>query len=137
VYYLFVAPFDLSDHSVIVRRKDNNKLNCHYLNLRLVYISEVAKQGFLNNIRKSKFQENIKPVSQYSLQGKCIKIFPSAKVAGEALSVPSTYINDAARTKIRHTADAYWPYGKATARINVLKIRNRLESTLRRKKRKV
>lgn len=46
LYYLFVKKFDLQDHTVIIRRKDGNKLNCHYQNLLLVSVSAVARDGF-------------------------------------------------------------------------------------------
>jgi hypothetical protein len=52
VYYLFVAPFDLSDHSIIITRKDSDKLNCYYRNLALRSISDVAKEGFVESTQK-------------------------------------------------------------------------------------
>lgn len=137
VYFLFVAAFDLSNHTVIVRRKDNDKLNCYYQNLLLASISEVAKEGFVNNKRKSKFQEQTKPVSQYTLKGKFVKTYNSSKEAGQATGVSSEYINDAARREVRPTANAYWRYGKPVSRINISMLENRLQNAMRTKRKKV
>src|SRR5579872_3846816 len=70
VYSLFVKAFDLEDHSFIITRKDGDILNCYYKNLALKSISEVAKDGYANNQRKSKFQLQAKPVTQYHPNGK-------------------------------------------------------------------
>src|ERR1700722_3079553 len=45
VYNLFVASFDLDDHTVIVTSKDKNRLNLHCSNLLLRSISDVAIEG--------------------------------------------------------------------------------------------
>jgi NUMOD4 motif len=126
VYHLFVAPFDLSDHSLIIRRHDNDLLNCFYKNLYLVSISDVALEGFAANTRRSSFQDQIKPVSQYSLEGVFIQTFASAKLAGQAVGAPNRYINDAAKREARPAANCYWRYGKPRATIDVSKLQSRL-----------
>lgn len=137
VYFLFVGRFPLNDHSLIVRLKDKNSLNCYYKNLYLSSFSEVAKQGFASNIRKNIFLDQIKPVSQYTLQGKYIATYRCAKDAANAVGVPPQYINDAANKKVRPTANSYWRYGKPKKRINVSKLQRRLQHTLRLKRKKV
>lgn len=137
VYYLFVEKFDLSDHTYIVRRKDNDKLNCFYLNLQLDSISKVAKEGFAAGKRTSKFQERSKLVNQYSLEGKFIKTFSSSKQAAEATGVVYEYINDAARRKVRTTGNSYWRYGKPKSRINVSKFKSRLQNANRVKRKRI
>ncbi|HEX2846332.1 MAG TPA: NUMOD1 domain-containing DNA-binding protein [Chitinophagaceae bacterium] len=137
VYYLFVAPFDLNDHRLIVRRKDGDKLNCHYRNLRLDTLSDVIKEGFAAKTRRSVFQDQAKTVHQYTLDGKFVKSYSSAVEAGKKLGIPSLYINDAARTKVRPAAKFYWRYGKPRSRIQVTAFKERLAHTLRVQKRKV
>jgi len=119
VYHLFVAPFDPEDHSVIVTRKDGDILNCHYKNLVLRSISEVAKEGFATNRRKSQFQLQIKPVTQYDPNGKKIATFKSAKHAAAATDFSPAYISDAARTMERMAGGYYWRYGKPKLQIDV------------------
>lgn len=137
VYFLFVDRFFLNDHSVIIRRKDNNILNCYYKNLYLSSLSEVAREGFASNTRKSIFQDQVKPVSQYTLEGKYITTYKCARDAANAVGVPPNYISDAANKKARPTADSYWRYGKSKENINVSKLKQRLQNALRSKRKKV
>lgn len=137
VYYLYVSPFNLNDHRLVVRRKDGDKLNCHYKNLRLDTLSDVIKEGFAAKTRRSIFQDQAKPVHQYTLEGKFVKSYSSAVEAGKKLGIPSLYINDAARTKVRPAAKFYWRYGKPNKRIQVTAFKERLAHTLRVQKRKV
>ena len=137
VYYLFVAKFDMEDHAVIIRRKDGNKLNCHYQNLVLVSISDVAKEGFSTKLRKSVFQEQSKPVSQYTLKGKLLNNYNTAGEASAATSIPAQYINDAARRKQRIAGGYYWRYGKPYANINVSKLKNSLQHALSNTKKQI
>ncbi|RYG50285.1 MAG: hypothetical protein EOO01_11060, partial [Chitinophagaceae bacterium] len=137
VYYLYVARFDLTDHRLVVRRKDGDKLNCHYKNLLLETLSHVIKEGFATKTRRSIFQDQAKPVHQYTLEGKFIRSFSSAVEAGKKIGVPSLYINDAARTKVRPAAKFYWRYGQPRTRIQVTAFKDRLAHTLRLQKRKV
>lgn len=77
-----------------------------------------------------------KPVSQYTLEGKFVKQYCTVREAGQATGVSPQYINDAARTKGRTTASAYWRYGTPRTRIQILKFKQRLAhtQTIRRKK---
>jgi hypothetical protein len=119
VYCVFVRRFKLNDHTLIISARDKNILNLHYSNLELRSLSEVAKEGFANQTRSTKFQLQIRPVTQYTLEGKRIKIYKSAKQAGEATGISANYINDAARTKTRVAGGSYWRYGEGNATIRV------------------
>ena len=125
VYHLFVAPFDLGDHTLIVTRKNGDKLNCYYKNLALRSISDVAKEGFATNKRKSLFQLQIKPVTQYDPNGKKIKTYKSSKIASNTTGLSSEYINDAARTRTRMAGGYYWRYGMSSPSINVSRLKKK------------
>jgi NUMOD4 motif len=127
VYYLFVADFDTGDYSVIVTRKDGDILNCHYKNLLLRSISDVAKEGYATHRRTSRFQLQSKQVTQYDANGEKIASFKNAKFAGEATGLPSNYINDAARIMKRMSGGFYWRYGKPRLRIRVSKLKRSIE----------
>jgi hypothetical protein len=119
VYNLFVAQFNMDDHSFIVTRKNGNGLNYFYKNLQLRSISEVAKEGFAMERRKSVFQLQIKPVTQYTLDGKKIKQYNSAKEAFKGTGINSEYINGAACTEDRTAGGFFWRYGKPQRHIDV------------------
>jgi hypothetical protein len=119
VYCVFVRRFKLNDHTLIISARDKNILNLHYSNLELRSLSEVAKEGFANQTRSTKFQLQIRPVTQYTLEGKRIKTYKSAKQAGEATGISAHYINDAARTKTRVAGGSYWRYSEGNATIRV------------------
>jgi hypothetical protein len=123
VYCQFVKSFDREDHTLIVTRKDGDTLNCYYKNLVLRSISEIAKEGFAANKRKSIFQLQSKPVTQYDPDGKKIALFKDAKQAAATTGITPNYINDAARTKDRMAGGYYWRYGKPKARIKVLGLK--------------
>lgn len=126
VYHLFVAPFDLEDHAFIVTRKDKDILNCHYKNLRLRSISDVAREGFATNRRASQFQLNSKPVTQYDSAGVMMATFADAKSAATATGVSQPYISGAAKTRHRMAGGYYWRYGKPKAKIKVVDLKKKL-----------
>jgi len=123
-YHLFVAPFDLEDHTLIITRKHGNALNCHCNNLMLRSIREVAKEGFATNKRKSQFQLQIKPVTQYDPNGNRIASYSCTKEAAAATGIKAGYINGAARTKLRMAGGFYWRYGKPKEKIRIKKPSN-------------
>jgi hypothetical protein len=125
VYNLFVAPFDIEDHSVVITRKDGDILNCHYQNLELRSLSSIAKEGFALNKRRSVFQLQIKQVTQYHANGQKIATYRSTKQASAASGITANYINDAARTRNRMAGGFYWRYGKPISRIKVNNLKNR------------
>jgi hypothetical protein len=126
VYNLFVAPFDMEDHSVIITREDGDVLNCCCTNLILKSISTIAKEGFALNKRKSVFQLQIKQVTQYDANGFRIATYQSAKKASLATGLYSEYINGAARTRKRMAGGFYWRYGEAKPQINIKKLKKTL-----------
>jgi hypothetical protein len=127
VFHLFVNSFDTEDHSLMVTRKDGDPLNCFYKNLVLKSISDIAKEGFAANLRKSIFQLQSKPVTQYNPDGKKIASFKDAKQAAATNEITPNYINDAARTKDRMAGGYYWRYGKPKVRIKVLGLKKPID----------
>lgn len=124
VFLLFVNnSFDTEDHTVIITRKDGDLLNCHWKNLVLRSISEVAKEGFATNRRRSQFQLQIKPVTQYDANGKKIATFQDAKHASAATGVSPQYISGASTSGKRMAGGYYWRYGDPKLQINVLKFK--------------
>jgi NUMOD4 motif-containing protein/NUMOD1 domain-containing protein len=122
VFHLFVKPFDTEDHSFIVTRKDGDLLNIQSKNLVLRSISEVAIEGFATNRRKSRFQLQVKPVTQYDAGGKKIATYPDAKHASAATGVSPGYISGAALSGKRMAGGYYWRYSESGEKINVLKL---------------
>lgn len=118
VYFLFVSPFDLEDHSIVITMKDGDPLSSHYKNLLLRSISDIAKEGFAKGERRTSFQDQIKRVTQYSPDGKKIKTYSSSKQASEATGVPAGYINGSAITKTRMAGGYYWRYEAPKREIN-------------------
>ena len=129
VYYLFVAPFDLEDHTLIVTRMDGNSLNCYFENLSLKSHSEVAIEGFATEKRKSQFQLQVKPVSQYSLEGKFIKQYSTIKEAYEATGILPNYISGAACAKHRTGGGYFWRYGKPSSYIKTASYKKPLDES--------
>jgi hypothetical protein len=127
VFHLFVNSFDTEDHSLIVTRKDGDPLNYYYKNLVLKSISEIAKEGFAANKRKSIFQLQSKPVIQYNPDGKKIAAFKDAKQAAATTGITPNYISDAARTIDRMAGGYYWRYGKPKAQIKVLGLKKPID----------
>ncbi len=112
VYHCFVEPIDLSDNSFYIICKDGNGLNLRYRNLKKVSRSQLGLQIFeqernicrLNlldrkELRKKGWQKTMRPVTQYDLQGKKLKVYPNLKAAAEA-------------TGIRHQGISLVLYGK-------------------------
>ena len=129
VYCLFVAPFDLEDHTLIVTRKDGNKLNCYYKNLLLRSISEVAEEGYATQKRTSPFQLQSKPVTQYNLNGKKIKRFENSQKATAATSISAEYINGAAKSMNRTAGGYFWRYGNSYPVISISKYKKSPDSS--------
>jgi hypothetical protein len=119
VYNLFVSAFDMEDHSVVITRKDGDLLNCYYKNLILKSLSNIVKEGFALNKRKSIFQLQIRPVTQYDENGCKIATYPSAKKASLATDIHPEYINGAANYKKRMAGGFYWRYGKVKQQIDI------------------
>lgn len=123
VFHLFVIPFDLEDHTIIITRKDGDLLNIHWKNLVLKSLSEVAIEGFATNRRKSQFQLQVKPVSQYDAHGKIMATFQDAKHASAATGISPGYISGASISGKRMAGGYYWRYGASEQQIDVLKFK--------------
>ncbi len=132
VYYCFVEKINLSDLSIVILCKDGNGLNLYYENLEKascteqqerIYKRERSISCFTYLDMKSNAQKGIakrmKQVSQYSLQGEKLAVYPSIKFAAEATGISKTTINGVAG-KRRLTAGNYiWQYGDGAQTIDL------------------
>lgn len=127
VYHCFIKPIDLNDKTIVILTKDHNGLNIKPSNLAEASISQKQKRIFdLNRreplvvdekarrkaIENSRLTNN-KPVTQYDLNGKKIKTFPSIAIAAQETGISPSHISSRARG-IEYSAGGFiWRYGKS------------------------
>ncbi len=127
VYHCFRRPFDLNDYSIVILAKDRNGLNIKPANLIQASLSqkgkrieELGRRAPLISTEEQK-QKRIansilaqsKPVTQYDLNGKKIKTFPSATVAGRETGINRGHISARARGVEFSAGGFIWKQGKA------------------------
>ena len=93
VYKIFNGEYDQNKY--IIDHIDGNKLNNNINNLRLLTASENSNAAFY----ETKTNSSAKPVAQYSLDGKLINTFLSARLAAKALNLDSSTISKVCRGK--------------------------------------
>ena len=93
VYKIFNGEYDQNKY--IIDHIDGNKLNNNINNLRLLTVSENSNAAFY----ETKTNSSAKPVAQYSLDGKLINTFLSARLAAKALNLDSSTISKVCRGK--------------------------------------
>ena len=144
VYHCFIKPFDLEDDTVLILAKNRDGLDIRLSNLKLGS-QEKQKRIFVLKRRvpiapgekgRSKGTiisraVNSKQVTQYNLQGRRIKTYPSVRSAVKETGISETHISTRARG-IEFSAGGFiWRYGKK-ARIDMQPM---LELTEQRRKR--
>ncbi|HEY1870491.1 MAG TPA: NUMOD1 domain-containing DNA-binding protein [Chitinophagaceae bacterium] len=127
VYHCFKKPIDLSDESIVILTKDHNGLNVKPSNLIEASLSQKQKRIFELNRReplvvdekpRQKSIENArltnnKLVTQYDLNGRRIKTFPSIAAASYETGISHSHISNRARG-IEYSAGGFiWKQGKA------------------------
>jgi len=127
VYHCFIKPIDLNDKAIVILTKDHNGLNIKPANLIEASISQKQKRIFELNrhkplvvdekarrkaIENSRLANN-KPVTQYDLNGRKIKTFPSIVIAAREMGISHSHIANIARG-IEYSAGGFiWRQGKA------------------------
>lgn len=106
VYYHFVEKFDLSDNSILISFKNNNRLHLNAKNLEKLSVSqELFKRVRINRVKNSR-SDYEQSVNQYTTEGNLLSTFDSIDVAGDALSIDNRHIL-AAIKKERLTAGGF------------------------------
>lgn len=146
VYYSFIKKFNLEDENLVVLAKDGDGKNINPKNLQLadlrakqmrIYERNRLKRTFVYSFDEFKggMKESSNPyckqISQYSLKGKRIKIFPSIKAAAEALDIRTTAICAVLKERQVSCGGWVWRYGNEA----VIDIRGFIEK--RKNKRKM
>ncbi len=129
VYYCFKKKFDMGDHRVVVLPADGDGRNVMPQNLMLVDISKKQQRIFDRKRIKRKYNysinefragsvtssnANCKQVSQYAMNGKKIKTFPSIKAAAMHLKINETGIHASLKERQVSSGGYVWRYGKAS-----------------------
>ncbi|MFT3705661.1 MAG: NUMOD1 domain-containing DNA-binding protein [Agriterribacter sp.] len=134
MYYCFIKKFDLENYSLVVIPKDGNGKNLHPGNLMLVNITQKQQRifernryhkeyftsydEFINEGLTNSSNAYCKQISQYTLSGKRIQVFPSIAAASEVLNIPSASISNVAHGRNISCKGFIWRFGKQ-ARIDV------------------
>lgn len=133
VYYLFVKKFDLNDRSLVANYKDGNTLNICPENLILSNLSTSMTTAYKKKHRKREsFGNKAQPITQYDLDGKKIKTFPSVSEASRITNINSTSICEALIRKDSYGAGYLWQ--KDTAKTTFAPLANAVQSMLNVKK---
>lgn len=149
VYYCFIASFDLKDHKVVILSKDCDPLNIHPGNLIKADLTGKAKRiverermvshfKHLTDVDKQKQRNAIvkkisKTVSQYSVDGKLIRTYPSVAQAQRETGIFATSIAQRASGKALTAGGFIWRWG-TQARVTDLRALKKEHSIVHRKK---
>ena len=128
VYYCFVEHFDLEDQDIVIICKDTDNFNIRPSNLEMA--TKVQKQQrtisrkrfkspFLNMTEQDRLKQRkailetvSKQVSQYSLNGRKVKTYPSAAEAERASGIFATSIGRVASGEDISAGGFIWRWGK-------------------------
>jgi len=126
VYQCFKKPIKIEDESVVILTKDGNGLNIKPSNLIMASLSEkqqrifelnrreplvVDKDSRKRGIAKSQLTNN-KQVTQYNIQGKKVKTYPSIAVASKRTGISHSHISSRARGNEYSAGGFIWRFGK-------------------------
>lgn len=128
VYHCFKKPIESDEGLVVILAKDGNPLNITPSNLIMASISTKQQRVFALNrkervfgdeetrkraIAKSRLANN-KQVTQYSMQGKKIKTYPSVAIAAQKTGINASHISNRARGAEYSAGGFIWRFGKAS-----------------------
>ncbi|MFT3949825.1 MAG: NUMOD1 domain-containing DNA-binding protein [Agriterribacter sp.] len=138
VYYCFKKKFDLDNYHMVVLTKDGNGKNIHPDNLILVDLKRKQQRVLERNRLKREFitaldvykatgkikSDNIacRQVSQYDLNGKKLKTYPSINVASKITGTPEAGIVSVLKGRQVCAHNFVWAYG-TLRKIDVAAIR--------------
>lgn len=126
VYQCFKKPIKIEDESVVILTKDGNGLNIKPSNLVMASLSEkqqrifelnrreplvVDKDSRKRGIAKSQLTNN-KQVTQYNIQGKKVKTYPSIAIASKITGISHSHISSRARGNEYSAGGFIWRFGK-------------------------
>ncbi len=129
VYHCFVAPFNLSDPSVLIIPKDHNSLNIYPENLLKVTYHKFQEIIRESKRRKPEFWKNNgfgvpfyaigqmshrKKIHQYNLDGSYIASFESIAVAAQTLNIAPSTISRVINGNGKTGAGFLWKVNKDT-----------------------
>lgn len=145
VYHCFKEPIVPGEDLMVILAKDGNSLNITPSNLVKASISEKQRR-MVNLNRKEPFfideetrkraiaklrQTNSKQVTQYSMQGKKIKTYPSIAIAAQKTGISNSHIADRARGTEYSAGGFIWRFGSASK----IDIKPMLDTIAKRRKR--
>lgn len=147
VYHCFVKPIKMDDDSVVILAKDRNGLNIKPSNLIKASLAEKQQRIFDLNRREPPVVEgeareraianskltNNKQVTQYNMQGKKIKTYPSIAIAAEKTGISHSHISNRARGTEFSAGGFIWRYGKAGS-IDIKPMLTKIEQRRKRNK---
>lgn len=128
VYHCFKKPIKSDGDLVVILAKDGNNLNITPSNLIMASIAEKQQRIFELN-RKDRFfadekmrqraieklkLANNKQVTQYSMQGKKIKTYPSIATASQETGISNSHISNRARGTEYSAGGFIWRFGTAS-----------------------
>jgi len=132
VYHCFVEPIDLWDYTYHIICKDGNGFNAHYKNLQKLTRTQQQSRIFERERTESCFTyldmkelaqkgalKRMKQVTQYSLQGKKIAVYPSIQSAAKAANTKDAMISNVLRGAQLKTGKYIWRRGDGPPKINL------------------
>ena len=142
VYYCFVEPFDMEDQDIVIICRDADNFNIHPSNLEMATKSQrqlrtIARKRFKSPFldmteqdrlkqRKAILKTVSKQVTQYNLNGRKIKTYPSAAEAERATGVFATSIGKVASGEDISAGGFIWRWGRESkVDVNALKQEKR------------
>jgi hypothetical protein len=148
VYHCFVEHLDLTDHTLVVRFKDNDPFNIRPSNLKKTTLNEKQRDVFVRQraisplsqmsaakrqeIRKKIIKNKSKRITQYTLDGKKVRTYSSMAEAQRKTGIFSSSIGQSALKHTVTTGGYIWRFGEEQPG-NITEIRQERRKEFRRK----
>jgi hypothetical protein len=116
VYYLFVKKFDLKKPHIFIRFINDDSLDIRPDNLFFSNPKEASIYSYSKGLRIQKmYGKEAIPITQYSLEGKKLKVFSSVNEASKAMGVVSAQLSAAINKENGYSAGYIWRKGDMKA----------------------